>query len=135
MTQTPSYGGPCLNTDKELWREREGDYYADSIHVTEGGGIGMNCGGCVIVQPIRKWHEAARDLAVANERAERYREALEKIMHARVNTKSPVTNMSRACMRDIAGDALEAASLNERRYREALQRVVTHAACDHDGMT
>ena len=52
----------ALNTDRELWREREGDYYADSLHVTEGGGIGMNCGGSVIVMPIRKWHEAARAL-------------------------------------------------------------------------
>lgn len=32
-------------------------------------------------------------------------------------------------------DALEAANLNERRYREALKRVVTHALDDHDGMT
>ena len=72
MTQTPRYGGPCLNTDRELWREREGDYYADSIHVTEGGGIGMNCGGYVIVQPIRKWHEASRDLAAMIERADRW---------------------------------------------------------------
>ena len=48
------------NTDRELWREREGDYYADSIHVTEGGGIGMNCGGMVIVMPIRNWHALAK---------------------------------------------------------------------------
>lgn len=33
--------GPVPNTDRELWRERD-DYYADSIHVTEGGGIGIN---------------------------------------------------------------------------------------------
>jgi hypothetical protein len=55
---------PALNTDRELWREKPGDYYSDSIHVTEGGGIGLNCGGCVIVMPIRKWHalaEAAPD--------------------------------------------------------------------------
>jgi hypothetical protein len=47
---------PALNTDRELWREKPGDYYSDSIHVTEGGGIGLNCDGCVIVMPIRKWH-------------------------------------------------------------------------------
>lgn len=46
----------ALNTDKELWRERPGDYYADSLHVTENGAIGMNCGGTVYVMPIREWH-------------------------------------------------------------------------------
>src|SRR5688572_30820417 len=46
------------NTDRELWRERD-DYYADSIHVTEGGGIGINCGGTVIVKPLREWHKLA----------------------------------------------------------------------------
>jgi len=48
----------CQNTDKEIWRERPGDYYADSIHVTEHGGIGINCGGYVIVAPIKKWQKA-----------------------------------------------------------------------------
>ena len=46
------------NTDKELWRERADDYYADSIYITEHGGIGLDCGGHVIVAPIRKWHKA-----------------------------------------------------------------------------
>ena len=27
----------AANTDRELWREREGDYYANSIHVTATG--------------------------------------------------------------------------------------------------
>lgn len=47
------------NTDRELWREREGDFYADSIHVTKDGRIGINCGGTVRVMPIRKWFECA----------------------------------------------------------------------------
>jgi hypothetical protein len=50
------------NTDRELWRgpdEGNGDYYADSIHVTEGGGIGINCGGHVIVMPLRDWFALA----------------------------------------------------------------------------
>ena len=42
--------------DRELWREVPGDYYSPSIHVTEGGGIGMNVGGWVIVAPVREWH-------------------------------------------------------------------------------
>jgi hypothetical protein len=49
------------NTDRELWREREGDYYADSIHVTKEGAIGINCGGTVIVKPLRAWHQLAID--------------------------------------------------------------------------
>ena len=47
------------NTDREVWREREGDYYADSIHVTENGDIGINCGGRVVVLPVREWHRRA----------------------------------------------------------------------------
>ena len=54
--------GEALNTDRELWRERQGDYYADSIHVTQSGAIGINCGGIVIVMPIRKWHDAIREI-------------------------------------------------------------------------
>lgn len=50
----------CKNTDRELWRETEGDYYSSSIHVTEGGGIGMQVGGYVIVMPVREWHKLAR---------------------------------------------------------------------------
>jgi len=48
------------NTDKELWREREGDNYADSIHVTKEGGIGINCGGTVFVRTLRAWHALAK---------------------------------------------------------------------------
>lgn len=51
------------NTDRELYREPDkgnGTFYSDSIHVTEGGGIGMNCGGHVIVMPISGWHAAAK---------------------------------------------------------------------------
>jgi hypothetical protein len=46
---------PAQNTDRELWREREGDYYSDSIHVTLCDSIGINCGGMVIVKPLRAW--------------------------------------------------------------------------------
>jgi hypothetical protein len=51
--------GACENTDREIYRERPDDYYADSIHVTKGGGIGINCGGMVYVKPIREWHRLA----------------------------------------------------------------------------
>ena len=49
----------AMNTDRELWRETDGDYYAPSIHVTTGGGIGIDVGGFVIVKPIRDWHKLA----------------------------------------------------------------------------
>src|ERR1700760_57705 len=55
------------NTNRELWRgpdDGRGAYYADSIHVTQGGGIGIDVGGHVIVKPLRDWHAlaaAARD--------------------------------------------------------------------------
>lgn len=47
------------NTDREIWREREGDFYADSVHVTKGDGLGINCGGAVFVKPLREWHRLA----------------------------------------------------------------------------
>lgn len=48
----------CENTDREIWRgpdEGNGSYYADSIHITKEGAIGINCGGHVIVKPLREW--------------------------------------------------------------------------------
>ena len=64
------------NTDREIWREREGDYYADSIHVTKEGAIGINCGGNVIVLPIREWHKRADTI----ERLEAYVKYLEETL-------------------------------------------------------
>ena len=80
------------NTDRELWREREGDYYADSIHVTKQGSIGINCGGFVIVKPLFAWHSLAEELVAECEtskvlldafamqygRARRFEEALSR---------------------------------------------------------
>ena len=55
--------GSVKNTDREIWRgqdEGSGDFYADSIHVTEQGQIGIDCGGTVIVMPGRSWHGLAK---------------------------------------------------------------------------
>lgn len=53
--------GVALNTDRTIWQEVEGDYYAPSIHVTAGGGVGINVGGTVCVLPIREWHRLAME--------------------------------------------------------------------------
>lgn len=50
---------PVINTDREIWREREGDYFSPSIFVTEKGAIGINVGGQVIIRRIERWHEIA----------------------------------------------------------------------------
>ena len=64
------------NTDKELWREKHGDYYTDKIHVTEYGGIGIDCGGHVIVAPLRKWHEAGEKFLCVNPKLKRWKRNL-----------------------------------------------------------
>lgn len=43
--------------DVELWREKEDDFYAPSIHVTGNGLIGINVGGRVIVRSLREIHK------------------------------------------------------------------------------
>jgi len=47
------------NTDKNIWRKFEGDYYSPSIHVTQNNNIGINIGGHVIVKPIEDWFHLA----------------------------------------------------------------------------
>ena len=56
---------PAVNTDREIWRLSDGDSYIDRIFVTEGGGIGIDCGGHVIVKPVREWHRLADQPAQA----------------------------------------------------------------------
>lgn len=53
------------NPDRELWREPPGDYYAPRLFVTEGGGIGIDVGGFVVVKPIRDWHALGVPVAAA----------------------------------------------------------------------
>ena len=48
------------NTDRELWRREPDNYYSPSIHVTSGGGIGINIGGLVIVRTTEEWHALAK---------------------------------------------------------------------------
>lgn len=46
----------CENTDKEIWRLKPGDFYSPSIHVTNQNGIGINCGGHVMLLWLRLRH-------------------------------------------------------------------------------
>lgn len=57
--------GAAENTDLEIWRERPGDYYSPSIHVTREGGIGINVGGHVFVLDVYGWHRLAHDATVS----------------------------------------------------------------------
>ena len=59
----------CKNTDRELWREKAGDYYSNSIHVTECNSVGIDCGGHVICAPLKKWYEAGKLLFCVDERS------------------------------------------------------------------
>lgn len=51
--------GIAQNTDREIWRETLGDFYSNSIHVTQGGGIGIDVGGTVIVRRAEEWRRLA----------------------------------------------------------------------------
>jgi len=46
------------NTDIEIWRGVEEDFYSPSIHVTEQGEIGINVAGTVLVASVEEWHSA-----------------------------------------------------------------------------
>lgn len=71
--------GPCVNTDRDLWQEREGDVYSARVFLTKGGGIGMDVGGLCIVKPIRDWHALAKPGVPWPERPEELQEAIELI--------------------------------------------------------
>ena len=57
---------PVKNTDTELFREKEDDYYSPSLHKTEHGQIGINVGGTVYVKSLREWHELAEQHHITN---------------------------------------------------------------------
>ena len=63
---------PCLNTDRELWREprrdEPSDFYCNSIHVTEKGGIGIDVGGRVFVKTLAEWHRLAEQISQQREK-------------------------------------------------------------------
>lgn len=77
------------NTDREIWRGKSraefGDddrFYADSMFVPAGDveALGINCGGTVIVKPVREWHRLA--LSPPDRASEGLRETLEHIAKA-----------------------------------------------------
>lgn len=62
MTNSTPSPAADVNTDREIYRSPFGSMYDDSIHVTQGGGIGFNVGDHVIVRPLRDWHALATAL-------------------------------------------------------------------------
>lgn len=76
------------NTDRELWRgpdEGPGSYYADSVHVTAGGAIGMNVGGYVIVMRPREWHNVCKEAVDLRNRLDAAEAALDVARTALLN--------------------------------------------------
>ena len=53
-----------VNTVKTIWREDVSDRPGDSIFVTEGGGIGIQCGGHCVVMKVREWFKLAGSVPV-----------------------------------------------------------------------
>ena len=49
------------NNDKVIWKANKENFLSEEIIITETGGVGINCGGHVIVLPIRTWHELAKN--------------------------------------------------------------------------
>jgi hypothetical protein len=61
MTQRDEMG--CVNTDKELFSEVEGDFYSPRCHMTQDRALGINVGGYVYVQKLSQWVDLiAREL-------------------------------------------------------------------------
>jgi hypothetical protein len=118
-TQSPD-DPACKNTDRELWRERFGDFYADSIHVTERGGIGINCGGHVIVKPLHEWHALAARAVPAGE-------------NASGASCSMVASGAEEGMRDAASEpgSLEFMHAREAHYRAGLRGVLDDFGADY----
>ena len=79
IKHTDGENQPRANTNRELWREKEGDYYAPSIHVTATGGIGINVGGHVWVKTLREWHAIANWLAEEASEVDRLRRENESL--------------------------------------------------------
>lgn len=77
--------GQYQNTDRELWREIEGDYYAPSIFVTESGAIGINVAGHCIIKSLKAWHKQSTDY---QKKISRY--SIEKVAKAIYKSRWPM---------------------------------------------
>ena len=88
------------NTDRELWREREGDFYADSIHVTASGGVGIDCGGSVIVRPLREWHRLALRALDAEQQIATLTAERDQMRVERDALREKLRELNRAAQRD-----------------------------------
>jgi hypothetical protein len=89
MTEPRAY----TNSNRELFREDTGDpagsYYENSIHVAEGGRIGMNVAGTVYVKSIAEWHSLAGGVIYGPEGNRSYPKGAIPNGPWRVGTKCP----------------------------------------------
>jgi hypothetical protein len=46
----------ATNTDRVVFQDSSG-----TVHITAGGGLGINVGGMVIVLPVAQWHALAHE--------------------------------------------------------------------------
>lgn len=120
------------NTDREIWRGKSraewGDpdrFYADSLFVPAGEveALGINCGGYVLVLPIREWHRLAAERARLLEPMERLlprwrdRAALQRDANNELNERLrrgetvtiETTTEPHRDLREICAEELEAA--------------------------
>lgn len=52
------------NPPKEIWREKPGDFYSDSIEIYDDKPVmRIDCGGIVITQTVRLWHGESERLS------------------------------------------------------------------------
>ena len=94
MTGPADLRAPAANTDRELWRETD-DYYAPSIHVTAGGGIGINVGGTVFVKPVREWHALLARIEALTEALEPFARAADELRPDDADTMRPAIVQAR----------------------------------------
>ncbi len=50
-----------VNTDREIFRLTDDDYYSPYMFITKERNIGIGVGGHVFVKPVEEWHRLAME--------------------------------------------------------------------------
>lgn len=109
------------NTDTELWRERLDDFYADGIHVTRHGGIGINVGGLVIVRSLKQWHESIQEV-----------ERLKQECDINLQERQEMRSLFPACLDGQGPTLLEAMKATVDEAAKDRARIACIAGCGSD---